>query len=417
MDRFFDSLVELGHLLPRMVSEELRGIRNSFYYLIASYYVLSIVNLVTNSYSWTAVAGGFLWFASIFAIFVIRRIISVTATGEALEGLRITPIEEGVINSPLANLLWRLSFRIFLMATVCYLLIPVLPLRNNPLFVFLFPTFAVALALAFCYEAPVDSRARKWFQNVVAFFFIGAILLLFLFNCLALFPSLTAHFGMSGWFSGLMSSETAKIIQETEQTASQQREEAINRDLQAVQAWQQANPLVELPENYRIFIAGIRNGQRKTLAEVDQEISKKKAAEIDAANAAAKQAASAKKADDEAKKAAEDAKKRNTITATLFSDPTILSRIKGYEHAFDLGKLNLAQGNYRIKFLDSLKLSDGGGQIEINGIGIGKPFTRFTIPRNYTLENVRDPAVITLRTDKPNTTAQKIRIELERVSS
>ncbi len=172
MDRLFNSIGELFQVIPRMATEELRRLRKSIVCLIGFLYAISLFHLAVNNYTASSIFGVIICALSLPVIFNIRRIVNLTIVGEALEALRITPVtqaqkaEEGsaaIVINPLSTIFWGVSLQVFFFILILSLATPLLPLRNNPLFIMLFPTMAIAIAIAFKGTA---LRTVNWISSV-----------------------------------------------------------------------------------------------------------------------------------------------------------------------------------------------------------------------------------------------------------
>lgn len=265
MTNFWNNLVGFLGVLPRMAIEELRGFRNSFMWLVGFLYAICIFQLIVNNYTLSAIFGLILSILSTFALFNIRRITSITLTGEAAEIFRITPKNNNdqgsaaVVINPLSTMFWNVSLQIYFFVIIAFLLVPVLPLKNNPMFVVLFPTIAVAVAIAFKGTA---LRATNWIASVF-------VLCLLLVHSVMLFPQISVQTRIGSAISSvIIPTSTAKSVAKVDKIIAMQKEDAINTDIEKIQAWQKANPGKPLPEQYRIFLSNIKNGKMIPLSDM-----------------------------------------------------------------------------------------------------------------------------------------------------
>lgn len=245
--------------LPRMGKEELRGFRNSLVYLISALYAICIFQMIADNYIWSSVFGFALWVGSVVAIFKIRRIVNVAIVGEAAEATHITPVakdekkDEGaaaaVIN-PLNTNFWKISLQVFFFVTIAFLVVPLMPLRNNPLFVLLFPTMAVAIAIAFKGTA---LRVVNWIS--AAFIFV-----LFAVHFLGFFPQVSYYTGLERLTGSVVSAGVAKKANEVDRLRGQQRANALEKAYQKALDWQAANPGRDLPESLKKEIEAAKLG-------------------------------------------------------------------------------------------------------------------------------------------------------------
>jgi hypothetical protein len=272
MDRFFNSVSDLLSLIPLMAEEEYRGFRKSLYWLTGMIYFLFIFHLASDSYVTSTVVGVIISLVSVPVIWNVRRIRNMAGAGEILEVAHITPPGHdpqgaaAIVVNPLNSLFWNVSLQVFFFVIVAGFAVPLLSLRSNPLFVIIFPSLAMGIALAFKGTA---LRVVNWLSSVF-------ILILTLAHLLFAFPQLQAKIGADWVTSFFPATSVAKSILAAEELQRQQRIEAINKDIAKIRAWQEANPAKELPEEGKRFMAQARQGGLKTFDEVVADIEKEK---------------------------------------------------------------------------------------------------------------------------------------------
>jgi len=276
MDRFFNSIGELFHVFPRMAGEKFDRLRRSFYFLAGYMYGLPFFHLIFNNYIASLILGLIICVLSIPPIFNVRRILNITGIGEALELLRITPTaspspgkpDQGaaaVVINPLTTIFWAIALQIYFFILVESLAIPLLPLRNNPVFVFLFPTMAIAIAIAF---KKTVLRVVNWISSVF-------ILVLFLCHFLLLFPSLQARIGINLEF--LPSNSLARLVNESVENQREGKRARIEEEFQEkILAWQKVHPGKDLPPDLEDFRESVRKGELRTLEEIKNGVRKYK---------------------------------------------------------------------------------------------------------------------------------------------
>jgi len=287
---------------PRMVQGELRGLRNLLLRLAGALCFLFLFQLTMDSYIFSSVVGIVLWIFSFLWIVNIRRITNMAIVGEAFEALHITPITpaersaEGaaaIVVNPLNDLFWRVSLQLFFFMTVAALVVPLLPLRNNPALVFLFPLMLVASAIAFRGAVLITA-------NILSGIFIAGLIMfhcgmLFLPQILLIFPSFATEY-VAKFRTGNLAGRNASELGEIVTIRERQRQEMVAEAMGKARRWQEQNRGKPLPVEIERDIEAAKQGL--SLAELQARLK----AEADAkAKAEAEAKAKAEKAEAEAK--------------------------------------------------------------------------------------------------------------------
>lgn len=252
--------------LSRMTEGELRGLRNLFLRLLGTLFFLFIFHLAIDSYILSSIVGIILWALSMPIIFSIRRITNMALIGEAFEALHITPTTpaersaEGaaaIVVNPLNDLFWRVSLQLFFFMTVAVLVVPLLPLRNNPALVFLFPLMLVASAIAFRGAVLITA-------NILSGIFIAGLIMfhcgmLFLPQILLIFPSFATEY-VAKIRTGNLAGRNASELGEIATIRERQRQEMLSESMERARRWQEQNRGKPLPVEIERDIEAAKQG-------------------------------------------------------------------------------------------------------------------------------------------------------------
>ncbi|MFZ2154006.1 MAG: hypothetical protein WAV16_02130 [Candidatus Moraniibacteriota bacterium] len=228
-----------------------------------SLYTMSAVQAIFSNYPFAM----FVFSLTIFAINIsqvlrIRRLIHITAIGEALELARIVPTQAGVISNKLIDVYLRIAWQLTIIISVFYIATPFIPLGREWWAPIVWPTLFILTGVA------LGSFGRRLFQVALA---LELLALIFAFSS-AMLPQINAQLRVGEFFSRFIKADLADDINAIEGLRNSQRDAEIKRDLSEVSEWVQKNPNGKYPDDYSQFLKSVKDGERKTLNEIRYEI-------------------------------------------------------------------------------------------------------------------------------------------------
>lgn len=282
MNNFFSSIGALFTTLGNIGTEEYRGIKNTLIYLLVTFYLLCFLQLFFGSHQGVRLIGYVLCVGSMLLLFRVPRLIRIAGLGEILETFRLTqenPDNENdsipdILENQLVSAVWNMTEKLFFLHSMSCLLIPVLPIKNNPEII---PIFTIAAVAVFLF---IWRTGGNWVRPVGL-----TVSLLFLFiHLFLLFPQTEYYY--TGLISGrqLVSTEEAEIANGLNDIRQKQRTEILNGVYAKAFDWQMQNPGRDLPEDIQIEIEATKKGvpleeykeQLKTEAETKTKEGKEK---------------------------------------------------------------------------------------------------------------------------------------------
>lgn len=204
------------------------------------------------------------WGISIYLLANIRRLASVVITGEAIELIGATDKLEGLTANQLSEMYVRLILWLFFFQTFFSLLIPFIPIHNDPVLLLIGPMIATLLVFV------LKSSTYKLI-NLVASVLLATLILIHLFK---LSPSLQAITGAGQLKYYWPSDGVAKRVNTITSATEEQKRTLVEEDLDKINTWRHnpSNKGKDLPEVEQKFFDQARKGGLKTLEEVREEI-------------------------------------------------------------------------------------------------------------------------------------------------
>ena len=260
MNAFFNSIGELFNLLGRIGTEEYRGVKNTLLYLLITFYSLCFIQWFFDSHGAIRLIGYFFCIGSMLLLFQVPSLIRIAGLGEVLETFRLTqqnPADANnaipdILENQLVSSIWNMTEKLFFLHSMSCLLIPVLPIKNNPEII---PVFTIAAVAIFLFIWKTGGNWVRPIGLIVSLLFL-AIHLSFLFpQPKFYFNELSEKIPVS-----MIPSGPARIANEVDNLRKIQRATAVEETYKKALAWQVANPGRDLPDNLKKEIEAAKRG-------------------------------------------------------------------------------------------------------------------------------------------------------------
>ncbi len=260
MNNFFSSIGALFTTLRNIGTEEYRGIKNTLIYLLVTFYILCLFQWLFNGHGIVRLLGYVLCIGSMLLLFRVPRLIRLAGLGEILETFRLTQENPDngndsipdILENQLISAIWNMTEKLFFLHSMSCLLIPVLPIKNNPEII---PVFTITAVAVFLFIWRTGGNWVRPIGLIVSLLFL-AIHLSFLFpQPKFYFNELSEKIPVS-----MIPSGPAEMANEVAELRSKQRGKILQEVYKNALEWQQKNPSRDLPEDIKLEIAAAKKG-------------------------------------------------------------------------------------------------------------------------------------------------------------